>query len=89
MTSSKKAECDWYDHEREIRKEAAGVSDLKVPASGMLSYTALDKLMKRTHNPDYLAEGLPRQTAQHVLKHVYEPDLAVMVGEQFRILDRQ
>ena len=52
MTSSKKAECDWYDHEREIRKEAAGVSDLKVPASG------------------YLAEGLPRQTAQHVLKHV-------------------
>ena len=26
--------------------------------------------MKKTDNPDYQAEGLPRQTAQHVLKQV-------------------
>ena len=41
-----------------------------IPGSGVLSYTFLDDLMKYSDNPDYYCEGLPRQTAQHVLKHV-------------------
>lgn len=33
----------------------------------VLSYAALDKIMRATHNPDFFA-GLPMQTAQEVLK---------------------
>ncbi len=40
-----------------------------IPSSGFLSYVFLDDLFKTTENRDYMAE-LPRQTAQHVLRHV-------------------
>ena len=38
------------------------------PPSGALCYTLLDCMMKLTKNPDYFCEGLPRQTAQQILK---------------------
>lgn len=94
MSSSKKEENQWFDNEREIRDEIKSVDGVSVPPSGVLSYKSLDKLMKRTNNPDYKAEGLPRQTAQHILKHVvrnihsffealkqYQADPSLFTGE--------
>lgn len=44
----------------------------KMPEKGMqfLNYNFLDSLLKVTQNPDYMAQGLPKQTAKHVLKEV-------------------
>ena len=44
----------------------------KMPKKGkqFLNYNFLDSLLKVTQNPDYMAQGLPKQTAQHVLKEV-------------------
>ena len=41
-------------------------------AGSVMSYAFLDKLMRVTDNPDYFAEGLPRQTANQILKSVCE-----------------
>ncbi len=34
----------------------------------MLSYNFLDGMFKATDNADYLAKGLPRHTAQYIIK---------------------
>ena len=44
----------------------------KYHAGSVMSYAFLDKLMRVTENPDYFAEGLPRQTANQILKSVCE-----------------
>ena len=74
MASSRKDTSEWTEHEIEIRKEVHHAMELfkkprSIPASGAVSYTFLDELMKVTANPDYYAP-LPRQTAQNCLKHV-------------------
>ena len=79
MCSRKKSVETLSENEREVLKEfddmnrvlvSIGSKARSIPKSGVLSYTALDDLMKHTDNPDYYAFLLPRQTAQHVLKHV-------------------
>ena len=50
--------------------EACGKKIRAIPNSGVLSYTFLDDLMKYTDNPDYNCSILPKQSAQHILKHV-------------------
>ncbi len=45
---------------------------LKHHAGSVMSYAFLDRLMRVTCNPDYFAEGLPRQTANQILKTVCE-----------------
>ena len=44
----------------------------KMPVKGkqFLGYHFMDALFKVTRNPDYIVEGLPKQTAQQVLKEV-------------------
>ena len=44
----------------------------KMPVKGkqFLNYNFLDALLKVTKNPDYFAVGLPKHTAQQVLKEV-------------------
>ena len=39
-----------------------------LPPSGSISYATLDCMMKLCKNPDYCCTGLPRQTAQQILK---------------------
>ena len=74
MTSAKKDPGVWTENEIEIRNEVTHAMELfrkprSIPASGVISYTFLDELMKVTSNPDYYAP-LPRQSAQNCLKHV-------------------
>ena len=74
MTSAKKDPGVWTENEIEIRNEVTHAMELfrkprSIPASGVVSYTFLDELMKVTSNPDYYAP-LPRQSAQNCLKHV-------------------
>ena len=44
----------------------------KMPVKGkqFLSVDFLEALMRATNNPDFMAKGLPKQTAQQVLKEV-------------------
>lgn len=83
MFSRNKEDDQLTDNEREIIEEVnkaipilnSGIDDpkklVKVPKSGVMSYKLLDGIMKYNKNTDYLAAGLPRQTAQYVLKHAH------------------
>lgn len=75
MTAVSKPEEAWTQNERDVMDEIAGtIREMAKPApmpeagSHFLSYRLLDAVMKHTGNPDYYAEGLPRQTAQLILK---------------------
>ena len=75
ITSAKKEIIAWTDNEKEIRKEAETTiqylgSTRKIPKSGVLSYSFMEKLLRATHNPDFFAEGLPKQTAQWTVMQV-------------------
>ena len=78
MCSRGKAPSELSANEAEVLREfeemnrilqACGKRVRQLPDSGVLSYNALDDLMKCTGNPDYFCDELPRQTAQSVLKH--------------------
>ena len=45
---------------------------MPTPEKWLLSYTFLDALFKRTNNPDYNAEGLPKHMAQNAIKEALE-----------------
>lgn len=75
MTAVSKPEDAWTLNERNVMNEIAltireMTKKKPMPKEGrsFLSYEFLDAIMKHTKNPDYYAEGLPRQTAQCVLK---------------------
>lgn len=75
MTAVGKPEEEWTDNERQAMDEIRDTllllgSNWELPKKGksVLSYSCLDDVMKTCSNPDYYAEGLPRQSAQHVLK---------------------
>ncbi len=77
MTAVDKPEAEWTDNERQVMNELHDAKRLrggkwKLPEKGKaaLSSGCLDDVMKACSNPDYYAEGLPRQSAQHVLKQV-------------------
>lgn len=70
LTASGKSDSELTDNEKEVIEEflsVLGINDRKkLPKNP--GYEKLDKVFKTTRNPDYLAEGLPRQSAQDVLK---------------------
>lgn len=75
MTAVSKPEDAWTENERTVMDEVRDTqfllaSDWQLPCEGksVLFYNCLDDIMKTTGNPDYFAKGLPRQSAQHVLK---------------------
>ena len=75
ITSAKKDVKDWTDNEKEIRNEVEATiqylgNTRKIPKSGVLSYNFAERVLRVTQNPDYFAEGLPRQTAQWIVKQV-------------------
>lgn len=75
LTAVSKAETDWTDNEREVMEEIrAAIQHMKkpkeMPTAGkyFLSYSMLEDTLKHTHNLDYYADGLPRQSAQGIIK---------------------
>lgn len=75
ITSAKKSVEDWTDNEKEIRKEAEttiqnSTKYRRIPDSGVLSYNFMEKMLRFTNNPDFFAEGLPKQTAQWIVRQV-------------------
>ena len=75
ITSAKKDVKDWTDNEKEIRNEVEATiqylgNTRKIPKSGVLSYNFTERVLRATQNPDFFAEGLPRQTAQWIIKQV-------------------
>ena len=75
ITSAKKDVKEWTDNEKEIRDEVETTiqylgNTRRIPKSGVLSYNFMEKLLRATHNPDFFAEGLPKQTAQWIVMQV-------------------
>ena len=75
LTAVSKPATNWSANEQEVMKEILDtISQMKRPVpvptkeNHFLGYSFLDSVMKYTKNPDYYAKGLPRQTAQYVLK---------------------
>ena len=81
LTAVKKEPKDWTANEKEIMDEIAHAlpvmcqtgknpKDYKMPTetNHFLNYSFLDCLLKVTKNPDYLANGLPKQSAQQIIK---------------------
>lgn len=75
ITAVSKDEADRTDNERRVMDEIrAAIPCMKKPKQmpsakkHFLSYTMLDEILKYTDNPDYYAEGLPRQSAQGIIK---------------------
>ena len=74
MTAAKKEPADWTLNEQEVMDELYAAfpeefGDGPVDRQGFLNvYGNLEKLMRRSENPDYFAEGFPRQCSQQVLK---------------------
>lgn len=75
MTAVSKQKSAWTLNERNVMDEIVmTIRNMNkpepMPEEGrhFLSYRLLETIMKYTKNPDYYAEGLPRQTAQSVLK---------------------
>lgn len=66
----KKAKYDALDKEARKEKQKPKLSLFKAPTAKnwMLSYNFLDGMFKVTQNPDYFARGLPRHTAQSIIK---------------------
>ena len=75
ITSAKKNVSEWTENEKEIRAEAENTvqyfgNTRMIPKSGVLSYYFMEKLLRVTHNSDFFAEGLPKQTAQWIVRQV-------------------
>lgn len=77
LTFVEKPEAQWTTNEREIHDEITAALPLmgpkfKMPTKGkaFLSYAFLEALLQVTRNPNYFAEGLPRQTCQQLIKEV-------------------
>lgn len=75
ITAVKKAPADRTENERSVITEIMDTLPLMskpypVPSEKRYTYGYgfYDSLLKLTENPDYLAEGLPRQTAQQSIK---------------------
>lgn len=81
LTAVKKEPKNWTANEKEIMDEIANAlplmrqtgkspKDYGIPTESkhFLTYSFLDCLLKVTENPDYLAKGLPKQSAQQVIK---------------------
>lgn len=68
ITASKKEQKNLTENEKEVLKEFSAASPSKDKYS--CGYISLDRVMRVNHNPDFFAEGLSKQTAQHVLKQV-------------------
>ena len=75
ITAVSKDEADWSANERRVMDEIRDVlpymkKDPKMPSGKdhFLGYTLMDAILKHTCNPDYYAEGLPRQSAQGIIK---------------------
>ena len=67
ITASKKELKDLTENEKKVIKEfSTAFPDMKYS----FGYASLDRVMRANHNPDFFAEGLSKQTAQHVLKQV-------------------
>ena len=67
ITASKKEQKDLTENEKKVIKEfSTAFPDMKYS----FGYASLDRVMRANHNPDFFAEGLSKQTAQHVLKQV-------------------
>lgn len=68
ITASKKEQKDLTENEKAVIKEfSEAFPDKKKYSYG---YVSLDRVMRVNHNPDFFAEGLSKQTAQHVLMQV-------------------
>ena len=75
ITVSKKELSEAHEHELEVLEELDFAENIRkdrwhISPCGMISYKDLVFLMNATQNPDYFAIGLPRQTAEAVLKQV-------------------
>lgn len=75
LTAVKKEPGTWTQNEKEVISEVsetAAKHGFSVPESGhcFLSYKFLDKIFRDHKNPDYLADGIPSQTAQAAAKRV-------------------
>lgn len=75
LTLTEKPPEKWTDNEREVYDEILKALPLMpkkfaMPTKGrsILSYEFLNALLKASDNPDYRREGLPVQSAQHVIK---------------------
>ena len=75
LTAVMKDSSEWTENESAIMDEITNAipemgSSYKIPTAkkSFLSYSFLDKLLKITKNPDYYAEGMPRQSAQQTIK---------------------
>ena len=81
LTAVKKEPKDWTANEKEIMDEIANAlpamcivgkkeKHYKLPTETkrFLNYSFLEDLLKVTKNQDYLAKGLPKQSAQQVIK---------------------
>lgn len=75
LTLTEKPPEKWTDNEREVYDEILKSLPLMpkkfaMPTKGrsILSYEFLNALLKASDNPDYRREGLPVQSAQHVIK---------------------
>lgn len=75
ITAVAKDESLWTDNEREVMAEiryayANMKRAPKLPSKGkwFLSYETLDKVLRINKNPDFFVKGLPKQSAQHVIR---------------------
>lgn len=70
LTSSRKNDDELTDNEKEVIHEF--VTALNLENRNSIRYRPgwmkIEKVMKYHHNPDYYAKGLPRQSAQQILK---------------------
>ena len=89
LSAVSKEEADWTANEREvmeeIRKTVPLIKKASMPTKGkhFLGYMFLEGILRVNHNPDFYAEGLPRQTAQHVLKTtVKDIDLKEILADE-------
>lgn len=70
FTSVRKNSAELTENELEVINEFLSAMDLKDRPDLPLSpgWTTIEKVMKFHKNPDYYAEGLPRQSAQQILR---------------------
>lgn len=70
LTAYQKDQGDWTDNERSVIDEFCSALDQPGISGVPLcpSFRTMDAVLKYHKNPDYYAEGLPRQSAQHILK---------------------
>ena len=74
LTASKKEWDECTENEKEVINEfiKSGVFDSVDSRKAYCNDLSLEKAMKATKNPDYYAKGLPRQSAQQILKQAHD-----------------